>query len=249
MLISLLFILAGLLLVLDAGYIMLRFNTHLGVLLTMAAGLLFLVWGALYTTLAALIGAAVMGRILLVFFLLLLACLTLCLFLIIYGRRDTVSYDETALIVLGCGIRGEKLSPALRMRLDRALRYHRKNESAYVVVSGGQGPQEAITEALGMERYLTAHGVPAERIIREERSTSTEENFAFSKKLLDERLGTGYRIAFVTNDYHVYRASRLAALAGLNGDRHLHTSTPIVSALPNSLREGIATVKLWVFGR
>ena len=249
MLISILFILAGLLLMADAGYIMLRFNTHLGVLLTMAAGIFFLVWGALYTVLVALLGAAVMGYILSVFGVLLFVCAALCLFLILYGRRDTVCYDETALIVLGCGIRGEKLSPALRMRLDRALRYHRENEDAYIVVSGGQGPQEDITEALAMERYLIAHGIPADRILKEERSTSTEENFVFSKKLLDEKLGAGYRIAFVSNDYHIYRASRLAAVAGLNGERHLHTSTPIVSALPNSLREGIATVKLWIFGR
>lgn len=162
-------------------------------------------------------------------------------FLILYGQIDTVTYDEDALIVLGAGIRGEQLSRTLQKRLDAAVDYAEKNPDAVIVVSGGQGSGEAIPESLAMERYLLSRGVPAERIRKEELSTSTRENFRFSQAVLNETRDPD-RIAFVTSDFHVFRSAFLARDAGFEQVTHLHGGTPWFLHLPNGLREAVAVI-------
>ena len=114
--------------------------------------------------------------------------LAFVLFPALYSRNDTVTYDEDVLIVLGAGLDGEAVTPQLENRLEAAYAYHLRNPDAPVVVSGGQRDGEAISEALAMERWLISRGVPADRILREEASTSTYENLTNAKALLDERL-------------------------------------------------------------
>ena len=140
--------------------------------------------------------------------------------LLVFGRTDTLTNDEDAIIVLGAGIHGERVSLTLRDRLNAAIDCFDQNPDVLIVVSGGQGPQEDITEALAMERYLIEHGIPAEAIIKEERSTSTAENFAFSKALLDERLGENYSAAYITNDFHILRAGQVASRQGFDSITH-----------------------------
>ncbi|MBQ2812525.1 MAG: YdcF family protein, partial [Clostridia bacterium] len=173
--------------------------------------------------------------------------LVFVMFLLSYGLSDNVSGREDAIIVLGSGIRGELLTQGLKNRLDAAVECYEENEDLLIVVSGGQGPQEDITEALAMERYLLARGVPQESIIKEEQATSTYENFIYSKKILDEKLGDGYTAAFVSNEYHIYRASSLARIAGFDTVTHTHSSTMWYTLVPSTLRETLAVVKLWVF--
>lgn len=169
------------------------------------------------------------------------------LFLGIYGNFDTVTYQEDALIVLGAAVHGETVSLPLRFRLDCAVKYAKENPDALIVVSGGQGPQEAITEALAMQRYLIAKGV-TNPIITEEKATSTYENFLYSKELLDKQLGEEYQVAFVTNDFHIYRSKKTANKAGFETVSYLHGKTAWYNLLHNYLRESLAVMKLWVFG-
>ena len=62
-----------------------------------------------------------------------------------------------------------------------------------------------------MADWLIAHGVDESRIYREDRSTSTQENFAYSEEIMAELgLDAGDTFAFVTNDYHIFRAGRIA---------------------------------------
>lgn len=166
-----------------------------------------------------------------------------------YGMNDTVTGNEDAVIVLGCGIRGEKLTVGLKNRLDAAVEICNKNEDAVVVVSGGQGAQESITEALAMERYLLTCGVEAQRIIKEEKSTSTYENFLFTKQLLDERFNGEYTVAFVSNEYHIFRAQYLSERVGLKNATHSHSSTMWYSVFPCCAREALAVAKTLVIGK
>lgn len=166
-------------------------------------------------------------------------------FLAWVGVQDDTTYDEDALIVLGAAVHRDVPSRTLVGRLDEALAYHRRNPSALIVVSGGQGPGEHRTEASVMAEYLGAHGVPAAKIVQEDRSTSTEQNFAFSKKLLDARLPQGYKTVFVTNEFHVYRAGIMAREAGLD-PRHVSSSSPWYFWPTYYLRETLAVVKTWV---
>ena len=135
--------------------------------------------------------------------------------------------DKDYLIVLGCAIRKDGTpTPLLRGRLDRALAFAKQQETEtgkapIFVLSGGQGPDECVSEAECMLRYLAEQGVPEERMLLEDKSTDTAENMAFSKALILARIRPGKevprgywpgledpeaRIAFSTTNYHVFRS-------------------------------------------
>ena len=86
-------------------------------------------------------------------------------------------------VVLGAHVKGDVPSKALELRLKAALKYARENEDTTLILSGGQGFGEDITEAKCMENYLTAHGISQELLVLEEKSTSTKENLKFSDEL------------------------------------------------------------------
>ena len=77
------------------------------------------------------------------------------------------------------------------------------------VPSGGQGRNETMAEAEAMKRYLLSKGIPEERILPEDRSTSTSENMRFSRALIEQR-DPNARIAFSTTNYHVFRSGIIA---------------------------------------
>lgn len=107
--------------------------------------------------------------------------------LIVGGMIYTSAHDDPeegadVLIVLGCAVHGERVSLTLSYRLDRAIEYLNANPNTVAIVSGGQGQGESISEAEAMRRYMVNRGIANERIIMEDKSTSTEENFAFPGK-------------------------------------------------------------------
>lgn len=234
-----LLLLAGAALTANAAWLAVTANLTLGTAMVALLGLGFLACGIWFARLSRhrVIGA--------VAFLLVVAMIGLSSFLAGYGSIEDAHYDENAVIVLGAAVHGRELSNTLVGRLDVALDYHQRNPSALVVVSGGQGPQEEIPEAVAMRQYLLDHGVPDTRIVVEDRSTSTEENFANSRGLLDQRLSPGYRIAFITDEFHVYRAARIAASAGLPAT-HVSSRTPWYFWPANYLRESVAVVLNWL---
>lgn len=167
-------------------------------------------------------------------------------FLALYGRNDNATYNEKTVIVLGCGIRGERVSVGLAKRLNKAYEYHLQNPDAVIIVSGGQGPQEDISEALAMKRYLMEKGVPEDRIIMEDKSTSTITNFKYSHEIMKEKGLPDDSVVFVTNGYHVYRGASYAKAEGLTVT-HLGTDIIWYTIPMNYLREMMAVVKMWVF--
>lgn len=137
-----------------------------------------------------------------------------------------------AVIVLGAGLRGGwTVTKLLANRLDKGIAVAERAtraaltagpdpagapERPFMVTSGGQGPDEIVSEAQAMAEYLQDHGVPADAIIKESRSRNTEENLAFSKELLDE-VGLHGQVAVVTNNFHAFRAATMMRRAGLPG--------------------------------
>ncbi|MGW5721336.1 YdcF family protein [Amycolatopsis sp. NPDC003865] len=136
---------------------------------------------------------------------------------ILYGRLRRRTGVE-AIIVLGCGLAGDRVPPLLAARLDRAIRvYSREPVPPLLVVSGGQGPGETVTEAAAMAGYLGDRGIPADRIRREDRATTTEENLRFSAELLPGDVRPG-RVLAVTSNYHVFRTAVECRRLGLPFD-------------------------------
>ncbi len=172
---------------------------------------------------------------------------TLSSFLVVYGSKDNANFDEDAVVVLGAGVHGKTPSYALARRLDSAVEYHEKNPDAIIVVSGGQGPQEDITEAEAMELYLLDRGVDPEKIIKEDKAVSTYTNFKYSKEILDEKLGNDYAITLITNEYHIFRGFLCAKETGFGDVTHMHADTHPTYLIPGTTRECLAVLKFIVF--
>jgi uncharacterized SAM-binding protein YcdF (DUF218 family) len=120
--------------------------------------------------------------------------------------------DYDYVIVLGAGLlQGEKVSRLLADRIDQGLKvYQRSMSSCKIIVSGGQGRDEKISEAEAMRRYLLEKGVKEYDIILEDESTDTYENLRNSQEIIRKRGGRQYT-AVVTSNYHILRAMIYAA--------------------------------------
>ncbi len=123
--------------------------------------------------------------------------------------------EGAVLVVLGCQVKGDKPSLMLAKRIDRAEVYLREHPDAVAILSGGKGNGEDMSEAECMYRTLMSKGIAEERLIKEDRSTSTVENLEYTTKILEEK-GLGRDIAIVTNEFHQYRAGEIAKSLDLN---------------------------------
>lgn len=123
--------------------------------------------------------------------------------------------QNTNAIVLGCGVNGSEPSKMLYDRIKGAKKYLDANPGAKAILSGGQGSDEDISEAECMRRYLVKLGISEDRLLIENKSTSTEENFAFSQKIMKEK-GWDNDVVVITNSFHHLRASMIAEKDGLN---------------------------------
>lgn len=153
--------------------------------------------------------------------------------------------ENATAVVLGCRVYGERASLSLVERLEAAYDYLEENPDAVCVVSGGQGSGENISEAECMYRWLVDKGIDASRIYKEEKSTSTEENIAFSREVIQKN-GLNENIAIVTSEYHTYRASVIAKENGLSfGSAPGHTAIWLFPTF--YVRELYAILAEWLF--
>ena len=120
------------------------------------------------------------------------------------------------ILIHGCGLLGgEKLTRLLSNRVDKAIEIYNKCKVKPIIIpSGGRGADEKVSEAQAMTDYLLAHGIPADRIVQEDRSATTRENLINSKEIIDAAPGRK-RTALVSSNYHIYRCLRLARSVGL----------------------------------
>ncbi|MBQ8181621.1 MAG: YdcF family protein [Ruminococcus sp.] len=131
--------------------------------------------------------------------------------------NDRPKNDKTTLVVLGCQVKNGKPSRMLKCRLDAAYEYLSEHDAVNVVVSGGQGNDELISEAQCMRDYLMEKGIAAERIFMEDKSENTEENLRFSLEII-ERNGLCNDITIVTDGFHQLRAELIAKKLGAEPD-------------------------------
>jgi len=136
--------------------------------------------------------------------------------LALFRRADFV-------IVLGSGlIDGGRVPPLLASRLERGravyqrLARRSKADAPVLIVSGGKGGDEQVSEAQAMAEYLIGRGFPAGQLVLEDRSTNTDENIAFSQAIM-EQIRPGARCVIVTSGYHALRAAVIARQAGVRG--------------------------------
>jgi uncharacterized SAM-binding protein YcdF (DUF218 family) len=164
--------------------------------------------------------------------------------IIIYNMRTTAAADADYVIVLGCQVDGSIPSIPLLRRVNTAVNYLKANQNTNVVISGGQGPGENITEAAAMKRILVQNGINENRIFEENTSKSTMENFMFSDKLYNLK---DKNIVIVSTDYHMFRAISTAKKLNYKNIKSLPSRSQL-SVLPvYLLREYAAVVYYKIF--
>lgn len=119
------------------------------------------------------------------------------------GAFEQAPAELDCVIVLGAKVNATAPSGALRQRIDAAAGYLEANPDTLCIASGGQGDDEGISEAECIRRYLINYGIDPERVLLEDKSTSTLTNIENSLKLLPEG---AENIGIVTNDFHIFRA-------------------------------------------
>lgn len=249
--IQILLILVGMLLVADTLFVVRKVNFNAGVIMPAILGVPLLIQGIFFQPLQRLSGlvlAAILQWLLIIGYTLFILTFGWFLVQIVRTGHQSVPPDARVLLVLGASLQGSQVSRTLALRLDAALAVLQSRPGLPVIVSGGQGPGEALPEAAAMGRYLIDRGISPERIVVEDRSINTAENFSRSRPLIRQvtRLDDPL-IVVVTSGFHLYRALLIAVRQGY---RATGISAPnLWYLLPNNLlREYLAIFKYHLLG-
>lgn len=120
-------------------------------------------------------------------------------------------------VVLGCMVRPDGPSTSLRNRIDATYDYLTAHPNAIAIVSGGQGDDEPMPEALCMYNELVAKGIDPNRVWMEDKATSTWANLHYSLALIEERTDSRpTTIGILSSEYHLLRASLQAKDQGVD---------------------------------
>ena len=169
---------------------------------------------------------------------------------IVKNARTDPEPERDYLIVLGAAVYGDQPSLTLVRRLEGALDYLNRYPESVAIVSGGMGPGETVTEAQAMYDWLTARGIAPERVLREDRATSTMENLEYAFAIIRERGDEPEgNIAIVSSAYHLYRAKLMAAKLGAPGAAGVAAPWGYFLVMLNYfIREAFGVTHLWVLG-
>lgn len=147
------------------------------------------------------------------------------------ASRSRPPLNRDYIVILGCAInRDGSLTPILKGRVDAAIGFaeeqlKKTGKQAKFVPSGGQGSDEVISEGEAMKRYLVEQGIDERYILPETKSVNTYENIKLSKAVIDNDARGGYKPAFATTNYHVFRGYTLSKKLELKNVRGISSKT------------------------
>lgn len=150
------------------------------------------------------------------------------------------------IIVLGSGLKnGNQVTPLLASRIDKGIEAYHQNRGSFLVLSGGKGEDENISESEAMKNYAVQNGVSELYILTEDKSVNTRENLLFSKQVIEnhEKVDKG-ELLVVTTNYHVLRALLLAKRLGIACDGR-GSQTKLYFSINAFVREWIAYLVIW----
>ncbi|BBM52456.1 hypothetical protein JMUB3935_1435 [Leptotrichia trevisanii] len=157
-------------------------------------------------------------------------------------------------IILGARVKGEKPTKSLMERIKAATEYLKKNLEIKVIATGGQGKNENVAEGLAIKRELLKNGISENRIILEDKSKNTVENFKFSLEKIEnieKNKNQKVKILIVTNDYHIFRSKNIARKVGFDNENYeiygLPAKTPLISIPKSYFREFLSNVNYFIF--
>lgn len=225
------------------------FGVTFGTVFYLAVGALILIWGLLkkiskidkYQRLVL-----KFQKVFLVLFIIwLISFLTIQIF-ILSSTKDTTDKNVDFAVVLGAGLRDGKPSGTLAFRLLEAVEYFNTNPETIIIVSGGIGTGQEVSEAKVMKNFLIQNGVDKQNIVKETSATNTMENIKFSKKIMQDIGKKSPEIVIITSDFHLSRAKFLAKRQGLK-PYGIAANTPISVRVNYFIREYFAVIKSFIF--
>ena len=155
------------------------------------------------------------------------------------ASRGTLDTEPDALLILGCRVRGDTAEPTLRMRSEAAARYLLAHPSVLAVPGGGiVHDDQTKSEAQAIREILLAQGVDDARILPEEKSKTTMENFLNAKALLVSRGRGDAALAVLSSEFHLLRAGCIGRLAGVRA-KTLPAPSPKGLRFKNYVREAL----------
>lgn len=178
----------------------------------------------------------------------------------LHSRTNVVGQPQT-MVIFGCKVETWGPSVLLRDRLETALDYWEDHPDVRIVVTGGKGDDEHMSEAQCMYDYLTAHGVDGENVFMEDQSRNTWQNVNDTLDLMEnEGWSLTDDVVLVSSGFHLSRIellwdrARIAKLPGeVYNDQYISTLAAPVSHTPSAVkmffREPLALVKSFVFDR
>lgn len=163
-------------------------------------------------------------------------------------QHATTAPASAAVIVLGSGIENGQPSPTLKKRLDVSAAYAKRHPQSLMIMTGGLGFQEQISEAKVMSEYLQKqHQIAESRILLEDQSTSTQQNLSHTQMLLAaHQITLSEPIVIVTSDFHLLRATAIAKRQGYQQIITLSAPTPLYIRYNSWLREYFAFISGWL---
>lgn len=170
--------------------------------------------------------------------------------LVIYAVANAISIyaysikDETrdadVAIVLGAETNSGAVSPVYRERINHAVELYNKEYVDKLIVTGGMGGGNDITDAQAAMNYAVSCGLPKTDIITEDTSTITQENLFNSRQLMAEY---NLKTALIISDpLHMRRAMLLADDAGIDG-----YSSPTKTSMYKSIKTQLPFLAREVF--
>lgn len=163
-------------------------------------------------------------------------------------EESGMEHSADVVIVLGAGLIGDKPSWTLQNRLLLANEYLQRHPEAIVIVTGGQGPDEWITEARAMETFLVNVGIEKNRIIKEDESNNTVSNLKNAMAILEEKGMDRAECMIISSSFHLYRAELIAKQLDFDITGTLGADIPDISGLKESnyLREYFSVMLIYL---
>lgn len=164
----------------------------------------------------------------------------------LYSRKR-IKADSDYAIVLGAGVNNGKPSKALTQRIDASKEFLNLYPETKLILSGGKVEDQNVSEAECIKNELIKSGIDEDRLILEDKSTTTVENFRFAKEILNNISPTTKEITVITSDTHLYRACFLAKKEGFKPSPFYAKNTYPVLKLSAALKEAVALWEQWLF--
>lgn len=186
------------------------------------------------------------------YFILLLLFLAVAVFVIteIKAHKGNAKGDKDYLLILGCRVRNYEAEKTLYMRCEKAAEYLREHKNTVAIACGGiVHSDQYVSEAQAIMDILIGKGVEKERIILEDKSRTTVENFVNARKIIDGAgVSHGNKTAFLSSDFHLLRASVIAKKAGFSCET-VSAPSPKNELIKNYIREFFCFIVLIIGGK